>query len=111
MPQLLTELCVCLGGVLLQIRVNQEDRQLTISGERRRPAAAKSSDPAAEGSATSSSEPVGRRRRTERRFGRFERKFGKAQLPDDADLDAVSAKCALAAETIVCRGVLCHPSA
>ena len=37
-------------------------------------------------------EPVGRRRRTERRFGRFERKFGKAQMPDDADLDAVSAK-------------------
>ena len=72
-----------------QIRVNQEDRQLTISGERRRPAA-KNGDTAAEGAA--SSEPVGRRRRTERRFGRFERKFGKAQMPDDADLDAVSAK-------------------
>ena len=81
----LTSMC---AGSWLQIRVNQEDRQLSISGERRRPAPKADS---AEGNAPLS-EPVSRRRRTERRFGRFERKFGKAQLPDDADLDAVSAK-------------------
>jgi hypothetical protein len=74
--------------VVLQIRVNQEDRQLIISGERRRPAPKAGNGETADSSAKEGS----MRRRSERRFGKFERKFGK--LPDDADLDAVSAKCA-----------------
>lgn len=55
--------------------MNQEERQLTISGERRRAEAP-------EGSTKS-------RRRSERRFGKFERKF---KLPKDADLEAISAR-------------------
>lgn len=61
---------------VVQIRVNQEDRQLTISGERRRVEAADTD--------------AKRRRRSERRFGKFERKF---RLPKDADLEAVTARC------------------
>ena len=73
---------------MTQIRVDQADGQLTISGERRQPAA-KNANAAVEG--TASSEPVGRRRRTEHSFGRFERKLGKAQMAD-ANLDAVFAR-------------------
>lgn len=69
---------------LCQIRVNQDDRQLTVSGERRRPGSAEAT---ADAASTSSSDK--RRSRRERRFGKFERKFN---LPEDADLDAVSAR-------------------
>jgi len=65
----------------MQIQVNQEERQLTLSGERRRSKPASSE----EGSETSQLN----RQRSERRFGKFERKF---RLPEDADLDAVSAR-------------------
>ncbi len=66
---------------MLQIQVNQEERRLTLSGERRRNKTASSE----EGSETSKQS----RRRSERRFGKFERKF---KLSEDADLDAVSAR-------------------
>ncbi len=66
-----------------QIRINQEERQLTVSGERRKQSAAAAEDDASASSAET------RRTRRERRFGKFERKF---KLPDDADLDAVSAR-------------------
>ena len=68
-----SKLCV---SCCAQIRVNQEERQLTISGERRRSEAADGKN----------------RRRSERRFGKFERKF---KLPKDADLDAVTARYAV----------------
>ena len=68
---------------VVQIQVNQEERQLTLSGERRRGKASS----AEEGDADSQQN----RRRSERRFGKFERKF---KLPEDADLDAVSARSA-----------------
>lgn len=68
---------------MMQIQVNQEERQLTLSGERRR---AKAS--AEEGNEDSSKQNP---RRSERRFGKFERKF---KLPEDADTDAVTARCA-----------------
>ena len=68
---------------MVQIQVNQEERQLTLSGERRR---AKAS--AEDGSEDSKQS----RRRSERRFGKFERKF---KLPEDGDTDAVTARCAL----------------
>lgn len=64
----------------LQIQVNQEQCQLTLSGERRRSKGATSDN-------DESSKQ--QRRRSERRFGKFERKF---KLPEDADLDAVSAR-------------------
>lgn len=66
---------------MVQIQVNQEERQLTLSGERRR---AKAS--AEDGSEDSKQN----RRRSERRFGKFERKF---KLAEDADTDAVTARC------------------
>jgi len=66
---------------MLQIQVNQEERRLTLSGERRRNKSASSE----EGDETSKHT----RRRSERRFGKFERKF---KLSEDADLDAVSAR-------------------
>ena len=65
---------------MVQIQVNQEERQLTLSGERRKPKAS-----IEDGSEDSRSN----RRRSERRFGKFERKF---KLPEDADLDAVTAR-------------------
>ena len=65
---------------MVQIQVNQEERQLTLSGERRRPKASTE-----EGSEDAPSN----KRRSERRFGKFERKF---KLPEDADLDAVTAR-------------------
>lgn len=81
-----------------QIRVNQEERQLTISGERRRAEAADGKN----------------RRRSERRFGKFERKF---KLPKDADLDAVTARYALLLMSswhpspfICCLAWLCNQS-
>ena len=72
----------------MQIQVNQEDRQLTLSGERRRaPGASNAAEEEGSKSTSASS-----RRRSERRFGKFERKF---KLPEDADLDAVSARSVL----------------
>ncbi len=68
---------------MMQIQVNQEERQLTLSGERRRAKASAEKD--SEDASTQN------RRRSERRFGKFERKF---KLPEDADTDAVSARCA-----------------
>ena len=64
----------------VQIQVNNEERQLTLSGERRRRKAAmdETEDAAKQN-----------RRRSERRFGKFERRF---KLPEDADLEAVSAR-------------------
>ena len=61
-----------------QIRVNQQDRVLTVSGERAKPEAA-SSPSSDEGKA-----------RWERRFGTFKR---EVTLPESADLQAISAKC------------------
>ncbi|KAK9908044.1 hypothetical protein WJX75_002029 [Coccomyxa subellipsoidea] len=68
----------------IKIRVNQEERQLTISGERRRSEAADGKN----------------RRRSERRFGKFERKF---KLPKDADLDAVTARVEKGVLTLMVR--------
>lgn len=59
---------------LLQIRVNQQDRLLTVSGERVKPEAGSESD-----SST----------RLERTFGSFKREL---TLPKSADLQAISAK-------------------
>ncbi|BDA44534.1 probable 17.9 kDa class II heat shock protein at C-terminar half [Coccomyxa sp. Obi] len=70
----------------IKIRVNQEERQLTISGERRR-------TEAPEGTTKS-------RRRSERRFGKFERKF---KLPKDADLEAISARVEKGVLTLMVR--------
>ena len=67
-------------GCAVQIQVNNEERQLTLSGERRRRKAA--SDESEDTSKQN-------RRRSERRFGKFERKF---KLSEDADLEAVSAR-------------------
>jgi hypothetical protein len=69
----------------VQIQVNQEERQLTLSGERRRANGAGNATEEEGSKSTSASS----RRRSERRFGKFERKF---KLPEDADLDAVSAR-------------------
>lgn len=70
-----------------QIRVNQQDRQLTISGERRRKAAGNGNAERDE-----DAEPTSRQKTRESRFGKFKRQF---KLPEDADLDAVSARCVL----------------
>ncbi|EIE21305.1 HSP20-like chaperone [Coccomyxa subellipsoidea C-169] len=70
----------------IKIRVNQEERQLTISGERRR---AEAADGAAKP-----------RRRSERRFGKFERKF---KLPKDADVEAVTARVEKGVLTLMVR--------
>ena len=67
-------------GCAMQIQVNNEERQLTLSGERRRRKAA---------SDETEDTAMQNRRRSERRFGKFERKF---KLPEDADLEAVSAR-------------------
>ena len=69
----------------MQIQVNQEERQLTLSGERRRANSAGNAIKEEGSKSTNASS----RRRSERRFGKFERKF---KLPEDADLDAVSAR-------------------
>ena len=77
--------------------MNQEERQLIISGERRRPTLAGASPGSPDNASTSEERPSGgmHRRKSERRFGKFERKLGK--LPEDADLDAVTARCVHAA--------------
>ena len=70
-----------------QIRVNQQERQLTIAGERQRKPAngeGAQSDEDAEAAAA-------RQQRRERRFGKFKRTL---RLPEAADADAVSARCA-----------------
>ena len=67
--------------------MNQEDRQLTISGERRRKAAA-----SGDAERDEDAEPASRQRTWERRFGKFKRAF---KLPETADLDAVSARCVM----------------
>ncbi len=67
--------------------MNQQDRQLTISGERRRKAAAAPGDAERDEDA----EPASRQQRRERRFGKFKR---QVKLPETADCDAVSARCA-----------------
>ncbi|CAL5228083.1 g11151 [Coccomyxa viridis] len=76
----------------IKIQVNQEERQLTLSGERRR---AKAS--AEEGNEDSSKQNP---RRSERRFGKFERKF---KLPEDADTDAVTARVEKGVLTVMIR--------
>lgn len=81
----------------VQIRVNQQDRQLTISGERRQKAAA-NGDAARDEDA----EPATRQRSRERRFGKFKRQF---KLAETADLDAVSARYAMLAVQISSRAV------
>ena len=95
-------ICSADAGMVPQIRVNQEDRQLIISGERKRPA-----PKAGNGDASDSAAKEGTtRRRSERRFGKFERKFGK--LPDDADLDAVSARCGRTTSEIATCSPACY---
>ena len=84
-PELSCTMYILLGSA--QIRVNQEDRQLTISGERRRKAAANGNAERDE-----DAEPASRQRTWERRFGKFKRAF---KLPETADLDAVSARCVM----------------
>ncbi len=94
--------------------MNQQDRQLTISGERRRKAAAAPGDAERDEDA----EPASRQQRRERRFGKFKR---QVKLPETADCDAVSARCAAPcpADTwvsflllpLVACAVLCAPSA
>lgn len=64
--------------------MNQQDRQLTISGEWRRKAAGNGNAERDE-----DAEPTSRQKTRERRFGKFKRQF---KLPEDADLDAVSAR-------------------
>ena len=72
--------------VALQIRVNQQERQLTIAGERRRKPAN------GEGAQSDEdTEAAVRQQRRERRFGKFKRTL---RLPETADSDAVSARCA-----------------
>ncbi len=56
------------------LTVSVADGVLSVSGERK---------------ATETSEETGRQHRVERRYGRFVRNF---QLPDDADVDAVTAE-------------------
>lgn len=80
----------------IKIQVNQEDRQLTLSGERRRVNGAGNAAEEEGGKSTSASS----RRRSERRFGKFERKF---KLPEDADLDAVSARVEKGVLTVMIR--------
>ncbi|KAK9823877.1 hypothetical protein WJX72_006127 [[Myrmecia] bisecta] len=67
----------------IKVRVNQE-RQLTISGERKRPEPAKPT----EGGSEDEDAADKRRQRFERRFGRFSRTF---TLPRDADVKSISA--------------------
>ncbi|KAK9834852.1 hypothetical protein WJX81_003824 [Elliptochloris bilobata] len=69
----------------LKIRVNQQDRQLTISGERRR----KPANGNADAERDEDAEPAARQQRSERRFGKFRRQL---KLPETADPDAVSAR-------------------
>ena len=87
----LNRLFTLLACTCAQIRVNQEERQLIISGERRRPnLAGASSGKNADAGASEQERSSTQRRKSERRFGKFERKLGK--LPEDADLDAVTAR-------------------
>ena len=61
----------------LQIQVNQQQRQLTVSGER--------SEPQVAGSGSEAND----RKKFERRFGKFSR---TVQLPKEADLEGISAR-------------------
>lgn len=58
-----------------KVQANKDDRMLTISGTRAAP--------------EMSEDQKQRRRRTERRFGKFRRSF---QLPEDADLSGITAR-------------------
>jgi hypothetical protein len=70
----------------MQITVNQKDRTLTVSGERKR-----SSTPTAEADNTPDQQNQQKfRRQFERRMGKFQRTL--SGLPDDADLALVSAR-------------------
>ena len=66
--------------------MNQQERQLTIAGERRRKPASGEGAPSDE-----DAEAAARQQRRERRFGKFKRTL---RLPETADSDAVSARCA-----------------
>ena len=72
--------CVSLRVCLLQIQVNQQERKLTISGERGEPQVA-----------GPGSEANDSRKQLERSFGKFSRSL---TLPKDADLEGISARCA-----------------
>lgn len=71
-----------MGSDVVQITVNQKDRTLKISGERKRAETSDKTD------GDDSQQKF--RRQFERRMGKFQRVF--SMIPDTADLSSVSAR-------------------
>ena len=84
--------------MLEQITVNQKERSLKISGEKKR---------AAEfDKATNGDEQQQKfRRQFERRVGKFQRVF--SMIPENADLSAVSARYTFSALFMYCQWTIC----